>query len=397
MPLLGCLADDLPGATDLAAMLVAQGMRTVLTTRLPEGPLPETDALVIAAPEAQRLAACEALLAAGARQILLHLDPGCRGLAAGQLGPVADALLHRLQAGFALVCPAFPALGATVYQGHLFLGAALASTGEPSLMRALAQQTEGATGLLPFAVVEQGLAPLRQALHRLRDGGRRYAIADALTEAHLHSLGAACAGHPLVIGGTGLAMALPQNFRAAGLLPDRADAEALPAATGTQAVLASASTRATLGQIGFARLHGPVLELDPLATPEPGALLAQALAWLEGKLSATRPVVITTATAPERAAALQARLGEAALAALLDKTLGDLAAALVERGVGQLVAADEAAAGAVLGRLGITRLRVGAQIDPGLPWSYSDEAGLHLALKPGHSGARDFFLKAFPP
>ncbi|MFC4169196.1 3-oxo-tetronate kinase [Teichococcus aestuarii] len=420
MPLLGCIADDFTGATDLAAMLVAHGMTTVQVIGVPHGPLPEADAVVVAlksrtAPAAEAvaesLAACEALLAAGARQIFLKYCSTFDSTDAGNIGPVADALLKRLQSGFAIACPAFPANGRSVFQGHLFVGAALLSESgmeshpltpmrDANLVRVLSRQTEGGVGLVPFAVVEQGETAIRQAFTRLRDGGRRYAITDAVTEAHLHALGRACAGHALVTGGSGIAMGLPQNFRDQGLLPDRSDADALPAPRGAMAVLAGSCSRATLAQIGLARLHVPVLELDPLATPDAAALAAEAEAWMEGKLSGARPVVIAASAPPEKVAALQQALGREAAGALVERALAGIAAALVARGVGRLVVAGGETSGAVVQRLGIAALRIGPQIDPGVPWTYAETAGaepagLHLALKSGNFGARDFFLKAF--
>ncbi|MDQ1078570.1 3-oxo-tetronate kinase [Pseudoroseomonas cervicalis] len=417
MPLLGCIADDFTGATDLAAMLVAQGMRSVQVIGVPHAPLPEADAVIIAlktrtAPVAeavaQSLAACEALLAGGAKQIFFKYCSTFDSTEAGNIGPVADALLRRLQSGFAIACPAFPANGRSVYQGHLFVGASLLSESgmehhpltpmrDPNLLRVLARQTDGGVGLLPFAVVEQGVTAIRQAMHRLRDGGRRYAIADALTEQHLLALGTACDGHALVTGGSGLAMGLPQNFRAAGLLPDRSDADALPPARGAMAVLSGSCSRATLAQLGMARLHVPVLALDPLATPDAAALRDQALDWAEGKLSEARPIVIAASAPPEQVAALQAKLGRDEAGALVEEALAGIAEALVARGVKRLVVAGGETSGAVVQRLGITTLRIGPQIDPGVPWTHAEVQGLHLALKSGNFGARDFFLKAFQP
>ncbi|MFC7609956.1 four-carbon acid sugar kinase family protein [Teichococcus aestuarii] len=182
MPLLGCIADDFTGATDLAAMLVAHGMTTVQVIGVPHGPLPEADAVVVAlksrtAPAAEAvaesLAACEALLAAGAVQIFLKYCSTFDSTDAGNIGPVADALLKRLQSGFAIACPAFPANGRSVFQGHLFVGAALLSESgmeshpltpmrDANLVRVLSRQTEGGVGLVPFAVVEQGETAIRR-------------------------------------------------------------------------------------------------------------------------------------------------------------------------------------------------------------------------------------------
>jgi 3-dehydrotetronate 4-kinase len=419
MPLLGCIADDFTGATDLASTLVRQGMRAMQLIGVPEGPLPEADAIIIALKSrtipardaiAQSLAACDALLTAGATQILFKYCSTFDSTEAGNIGPVAEALLKRLDAPFAIACPAFPTNGRTLYQGHLFVGAKLLNESgmenhpltpmrDADLVRVLGRQCEGSVGLIPFSVVERGAAAIRDEVTRLRDANRRFAIADAVTDAHLMALGEACARHPLITGGSGIAMGLPENFRRAGTLPAREDAGALPPVGGHCAVLAGSCSRATLGQIGLARDHVPTLELDAVATPDSAALTAQAVSWMAGKLEARRPVVIAASATPERVAALQARLGREEAGALVERSMAAIAAALVEAGVRRLVIAGGETSGAVVQRLGVHSLRIGAEIDPGVPWTHAtpDAApdGMWLALKSGNFGARDFFLKAF--
>jgi 3-dehydrotetronate 4-kinase len=416
MPLLlGCIADDFTGATDLANTLVKGGMTAVQVIGVPTGPLPEADAVIIAlksrtAPVgeavAQSLAACEALLAAGAKQIFWKYCSTFDSTDQGNIGPVADALLKRLGSGFALACPAFPTNGRTIYLGHLFVGNALLNESgmenhpltpmtDANLVRVLGRQTDGAVGLVPFTTIEQGAAATRQAMMRLAEQGRRYAIVDAVTDQHLLAIGEAAAQHALVTGGSGVAMGLPENFRRAGLLPARGDASSLPPMQGMAAVVAGSCSRATLGQIGLARDHVPVLELDALATPDAAALTAQALEWVAGKLSADRPVVIAASAPPEKVAALQAKLGRDAAGALIETAMAAIAEGLIARGVGRLVVAGGETSGAVVQRLGVTALRIGPEIDPGVPWTFAEPRGLHLALKSGNFGARDFFLKAF--
>jgi uncharacterized protein YgbK (DUF1537 family) len=218
---------------------------------------------------------------------------------------------------------------------------------------------------------------------------------DAVDDEHLFAIGAACAGHALITGGSGVAMGLPENFRTAGLLPIRSDAAALPTEGGLCAVVAGSCSRATLGQIGFSRDHVPVLELDAVATPDAAVLAAQALAWAEGKLDAARPVVIAASAPPAQVAALQAALGRDAAGALVEQAMAAIAAGLVARGVKRLVVAGGETSGAVVQRLGVTSLKIGAEIDPGVPWTYAEPASIHLALKSGNFGARDFFLRAF--
>jgi uncharacterized protein YgbK (DUF1537 family) len=413
--LLGCIADDFTGATDLAAMLVRGGMRTVQVIGVPSLPLPEADAIVVAlksrtAPVAravdESLAACETLLRGGARQIVFKICSTFDSTPRGNIGPVADALMKRLGAGFAVACPAFPENGRTIYQGHLFVGASLLSESgmenhpltpmtDPNLVRVLARQTDGIVGCLAFPEVEAGVGALRRAMTRLTERGFRYAIADAITDRHLLTIGEACAQHALIIGGSGVAMGLPANFRLAGLLPERADAASLPPAHGAKAVIAGSCSRATLGQIGLAREHVPVLELDPLAEPHSEALAARALAWAGSRLSDKRPIVIAASATPERVAALQQKMGAGEAGAMIERAMADIAQGLVAAGVGRLVVAGGETSGAVVKRLGVKTLRIGPEIDAGVPWTHAQPANLHLALKSGNFGGRDMFLRAF--
>jgi uncharacterized protein YgbK (DUF1537 family) len=415
MPLLGCIADDFTGATDLANTLVKGGMTAVQVIGVPDGPLPEADAVIVAlksrtapAGEAvgESLAACEALLRAGARQVFFKYCSTFDSTDEGNIGPVADALVRRLDCGFALANPAFPTNGRTVFQGHLFVGDKLLNESgmenhpltpmrDANLVRVLSRQTDGTVGLVPFATVEQGATAIRRAMTGLKEGGRRYAVVDAVTDAHLLAIGEAAAGHALITGGSGVAMGLPANFRREGLLPERgAGAAELPPMRGHAAVLAGSCSRATLGQIGYARDHAHTLELDVLATPDVAALQKQALDWAEGKLGEA-PVVIAASAPPDKVQALQARLGREKAGALVEEVLAGIAEALVARGVGRLVVAGGETSGAVVSRLGVRSLRIGAEIDPGVPWTFAEIPGLHLALKSGNFGARDFFLKAF--
>ncbi len=417
MALLGCIADDFTGATDLASMLVGRGMRTVQVIGVPEPgeAAPDADAIVVAlksrtvAPEAavqQSLAALAWLQGAGCRQFFFKYCSTFDSTDRGNIGPVADALLAELDAGFAIACPAFPANARSVYQGHLFVGGALLSESgmqdhpltpmrDANLVRVLSRQTDGTVGLVAFATVEQGASAIRAALSALKEQGRRYAIVDAVSDAHLLAIGEAVAGHALVTGGSGVAMGLPENFRRLGLLGS-ADASGLDTVPGHAAVLAGSCSRATLFQVAVARDRVPTLELDPLATPDADALVREALDWAEGKLGDT-PVVIAASAPPDKVAALQAKLGRENAGALVESAMARIAQGLVARGVRRMVVAGGETSGAVVGALGVKRLRIGAEIDPGVPWTLAEgsAAPMLLALKSGNFGGRDFFLSAF--
>jgi uncharacterized protein YgbK (DUF1537 family) len=416
--LLGAIADDFTGATDLCSMLVRGGMRTVQLIGIPSADtiVPEADAVVVAlksrtAPVLQAvdesLAALKWLQAAGARQYFFKYCSTFDSTDQGNIGPVADALVAALGCGFALACPAFPTNARTVYLGYLFAGGVLLNESgmehhpltpmtDANLVRVLSRQTEGTVGLVPFATVDQGAHAIRNAMTQLKERGRRYAIVDAITDANLVSIAEAAASHALITGGSGVAMGLPANFRRAGLLSDAIDPGALPPIDGACAVLAGSCSRATLAQLGYARDHLPVFELDALATPDALALSEPALAWAEDRIG-DKPVVIAASAPPEKVAALQARLGRDQAGALIEDAVARIAAGLVARGVRKMVVAGGETSGAVVGRLGVRSLRIGAEIDPGVPWTLASGNGadLMLALKSGNFGATDFFLKAF--
>ncbi len=420
MPLLGCIADDFTGATDLASTLVKHGMRALqlIGVPAPDQPTPDADAIVVAlksrtapVPEAVRdsLGALAWLQRAGCRQFFFKYCSTFDSTDQGNIGPVADALVAALGCGFALVNPAFPANGRSVYQGHLFVGSALLNESgmenhpltpmrDANLVRVLGRQTEGTVGLVPYATVAEGAPAIRRAMTALKEQGRRYAVTDTIDEADLLAIGQAAEHHALITGGSGIAMGLPANFRRAGALPTRDDPGALPVIEGAAAVLAGSCSRATLFQVATAREHLPLLELDPLATPDAAALARQALAWADERLGA-KPVVIAASAPPDKVTALQARLGSAEAGALVEQALAEIADGLVARGVRRMVIAGGETSGTIVSRLGVRSLRIGAEIDPGVPWTWAEGTGapLLLALKSGNFGAPDFFLKAFQP
>jgi uncharacterized protein YgbK (DUF1537 family) len=416
--LLGAIADDFTGATDLCSMLVRGGMRTVQLIGVPsaDAPVPDADAVVVAlksrtAPVRQAVeesvGALKWLQSAGARQYFFKYCSTFDSTDQGNIGPVADALVAALGCGFALACPAFPTNARTVYLGYLFAGGSLLNESgmenhpltpmtDANLVRVLSRQTEGTVGLVPFVTVDQGAHAIRDAMTQLKERGRRYAIVDAITDIHLVAIGEAAASHALITGGSGVAMGLPANFRRAGLLSDAVDPGALPPVNGASAVIAGSCSRATLAQLGYARDHLPVFELDALQTPDAAALSEAALAWAGDKVG-DKPLVIAASAPPEKVAALQSRLGRDQAGALIEDAVARIAEGLVGRGVRRMVVAGGETSGAVAARLGVRSLRIGAEIDPGVPWTLASGCGanLMLALKSGNFGATDFFLKAF--
>ncbi len=418
--LLGAIADDFTGATDLCNTLVRRGMRTVQLIGVPAAGsvAPDAEAVVVAlksrttpASEAivESLAALAWLRRAGARQILFKYCSTFDSTDDGNIGPVAEALMAALDTDFTLFCSAFPEAGRTIYKGYLFVGDVLLSElgmrdhpltpmRDPSLVRVLQRQSEGKVGLVPEATVARGAGAVRDAFAALRRAGCRHAIVDAVADRDLETIGEAAADFKLVTGGSGIALGLPENFRRRGLLGTGAAADALPRVAGPAAVLSGSCSTATLAQVAHMREHAPVFTIDPVAAAE-GGVTPQALAWARPLLG-DRPILISATAPPEKVAEAQNRLGRERAGAVVEETLAAIARGLVEAGVRRLVVAGGETAGAVVQALGVTGLRIGRQIDPGVPWTASLPSGrgepvLALALKSGNFGAPDFFLRAF--
>jgi uncharacterized protein YgbK (DUF1537 family) len=415
-PLLGAIADDLTGATDLANTLVKQGMRAVQVIGVPDSPvpIPDTDAIVVAlksrtipAPEAvaQSRAALAWLKAAGIKQAFFKYCSTFDSTDVGNIGPVADALLEDLGSTFTIACPAFPENKRTIYQGHLFVGDQLLSESsmrhhpltpmtDANLVRVLGRQTKGKVGLVPYATVDDGARAVWKAIKGLMDEGVRYAITDAIKNRHLMDIGEAVAGLALVTGGSGLALGLPRNFRRFHNLAERTDAPPLPDVKGSSAVLSGSCSAATLGQVEHWQRSCPALSIDVLALAKGADIVGMSLAWARKHL-ADGPVLIYAGAPPESVQRVQAELGREKAGALVEEALGAIAEGLLMAGVRRLVVAGGESAGAVVQRLGITVLRIGPEIDPGVPWTESlGSPHLALALKSGNFGTPDFFSKA---
>ena len=415
--LLGAIADDLTGATDLCNTLVAGGMRTVQVIGTPgkDTPLPAADAVVVAlksrtVPPARAVRESRAALAwlrqGGARQIVFKYCSTFDSTPRGNIGPVADALLDDLGAELTIACPAFPTNGRTVYKGHLFVGDVLLQNSgmrthpltpmrESDLVAVLGAQTARPVGLIEHATVRRGAGAIRRALEDLRAAGVRHAVVDAIADRDLAAIGKACAGLPLVTGGSGVATGLPANFRESGLLAAAGEAAALPPAAGHAAVIAGSCSPATLGQIERMAASHPAFFVDAEALAARRRVAAEALAWAAPRL-VEGPVLIYASAPPARVRRIQKLLGAAKAGATIERCLARIAQGLVANGVGRLVVAGGETAGAVAGALGIQALRIGAEIDPGVPWTMSTgEPRLHLALKSGNFGGPDFFTRAF--
>ena len=415
--LLGCIADDFTGATDLANNLVRAGMRVVQTIGTPSAALAvDVEAVVVAlksrtiAPDeavAQSLEALKWLQAQGAQQIYFKYCSTFDSTAAGNIGPVTEALMDAMGCDFTIATPAFPDNQRSVFKGHLFVGDVLLNESgmqnhpltpmtDANLVRVLQAQVKRKVGLIDYRSVSQGEASVRLRIGQLRREGIAIAVVDALCNDDLLSIGLALKGMPLVTAGSGVAIGLPANF---GIAPS-ASASRLPAASGLQAVLSGSCSLATNRQVlAFIQAGHPALGIDPMRMAAGDDVSAEALAWAGPLLHKGALLIYSTAGA-DAVKSVQGRLGVQAAGQMVERTLAAIARGLVMRGVRQLVVAGGETSGACVQALNIRQLTIGPQIEPGVPWCHAlsdaaDADGLHLTLKSGNFGGDDFFSKAF--
>jgi uncharacterized protein YgbK (DUF1537 family) len=305
----------------------------------------------------------------------------------------------------ALVCPAFPENGRTVYQAHLFVYDQLLQNThmathpltpmkESDIRKLLAPQTRCACGHIPLSVVREGTTSIAQCWENRKFAGINYIVADAVTSDDLHVLGEFAADHKLITGGSGIVRGLPENFRRKGKINLSVGAENLFSRASTPLLLSGSCSKATLEQIGCFSERYPAFRLNPLRLRERGHV-EEALAFARKNFFAQTPCLIYASAPFEEVRRVQETLGNAEAGELIERSLAFVAKEMANEGVRRFVVAGGETSGAVVSSLGIKALRIGNSIAPGVPWVASfDGKPIVLALKSGNFGSTDFFLKA---
>ncbi|MBB3350360.1 uncharacterized protein YgbK (DUF1537 family) [Rhizobium sp. BK049] len=416
---LGSIADDYTGASDLANTLTKNGLRTVQTVGIPDPSLalPDVDAVVVSL-KIRSVPAAEAVTAAteadrwlrqrGAGHVLYKICSTFDSTDAGNIGPVTEALRDAAGGGSVLVTPAFPETGRTVYLGHLFVGGQplnesplkdhpLNPMHDANLVRVLTRQSRGAIGLIDLAAIAAGPAAARARLDALRTTGVTMAVADAIFETDLETLGEIALETPVSTGASGLGLGLARALVRSGRISGRATAEdVIRPVGGFSAIVAGSCSKATLSQLEVAERSMPVLRLDPERLMSGPDELAAAISWAGDRISAG-PVIVAASGTPETVSRLQSQYGREASGHAIETATSIIAAELVERGVRRLVVAGGETSGAAVDRLAIPAFLIGPEIAPGVPVLRTvgnRQGDMLLALKSGNFGGDDFFAAA---
>ncbi len=409
--LLGCIADDFTGASDLANVLARGGMRTIQFNGVPERPV-ECEAGIVSlksrsipAAEAvrQSLEALAWLRAQNCQQFLFKYCSTFDSTPAGNIGPVADTLLDALGAPSAIVCPAYPTLKRSIYRGHLFVGDKLLNESglenhplnpmtDANLVRWLGLQTKYQVGLIPYEIIGAGTAAIRDAVAKATREGIRLIVCDCIRDEDLLVLGMAVADMKLVTGGSGVALGLPQNFRARRLMAGKAHHILAP--SGPAIALAGSCSSATRAQVARHAKEHPALRLEAKNIVEGTQSVGEAWAWARGRDPQAIPLIYTSAD-PNEVRDAQAAFGAGTVAHKIEAFFAALASEAMAAGVARMIVAGGETSSAVVTGLGIDAMEIGPEIDPGVPVLIADRPRpLALALKSGNFGADDFFTKA---
>jgi 3-dehydrotetronate 4-kinase len=415
MPLLGCIADDFTGGTDLANNLVKSGFRTVQTIGIPKSvkQLQEIDAVVVAlktrtCPVEQAVQestdALHWLESIGCRQFYFKYCSTFDSTPRGNIGPVIEVLLRELGASFTIACPAFPDNGRTVYRGHLFVHDQLLNESgmqlhpltpmtDPNIVRVLAAQTNLSVDLIRLNLVREGEKAVSQAFATRASQTATVSITDTTSNDDLVVLAGAAKDLKLVTGGSGLALGLGKNF---GLQPGQAAQPIIP--SGRRAILAGSCSRMTLKQLEAAKRIYPHFRVAPeeLAA-QFDVTLERVRSWAKEHRSNPDPLLVYTSGSPDEIASNQKSLGIDRAGELCERFLAEVAETFVRDEISQLIVAGGETSGAVVTKLGLDLLRIGPEIAPGVPWTLASGTSreIALALKSGNFGAEDFFINAW--
>ncbi|WP_147125463.1 3-oxo-tetronate kinase [Shimia ponticola] len=415
--LLGCIADDFTGATDLAGLLARSGVQVSLRIGVPDAPPADTAPFEVIALKSRTapveaaksdvLRALNWLQAAGAQRFFWKYCSTFDSTPDGNIGPVAEALMNALDTDQTIYCPAFPENGRAILMGNLFVGEQplhespmkdhpLTPMRDSNLMRLLEPQVTRPVGLANRLVVDRGVLALRDRLQDLKDNGVAHVIVDAVSDADLPIIAEACRDMPLMTGGSAVAMPLPQLYLRDGTLPADAPKAAKPDNLAESGIVLSGSCSAmTRAQVqDYVATGAPAFRLEPLTLADQGA--DAALTWLGEQDLSRRPLIYATAE-PDQVRAAQEKLGTTRAGEIVEQALAACATAARDAGAGRIVVAGGETSGAVTQALGVSQLDIGPEIAPGVPWTYctTDGKRVALTLKSGNFGTETFFTDAF--
>ncbi|EIJ70917.1 3-oxo-tetronate kinase [Pasteurella bettyae] len=406
--MLGVIADDFTGASDIASFLVENGLSCVQMNGIPKLPLSDqVDAVVISLKSRsnpvneaieQSLRAFNWLKENGCTQYYFKYCSTFDSTEKGNIGPVTDALLEALDDDFTVITPALPVNGRTIFNGYLFVGDILLNESgmrnhpitpmkDANLMRLMDAQAKGKTGLVAYPDVIQGAARVKQRFAELKAQGYRYAVVDAADNSQLAVLAEAIADFKLVTGGSGLGA-----YMAARLSGGKKGTNAFVPNKAKTVVLSGSCSVMTNKQVNTYKAKASHIYLDVQQALNNANYADELYTEVVKHLNEPLAPIVYATVPPEKLHEIQAKFGGDKASHAIENTFAKLAQRLkTEAGVVNFITAGGETSSIVVQQLGFTGFHIGKQIAPGVPWLKALDEDISVALKSGNFGKEDFF------
>ena len=416
---LGIIGDDFTGSSDIANNLKKSGMQVSMYAGVPnllpeETKKEQTDAAVIAlktrtAPieDAIResLEALSWLKDCGCEQFIFKYCSTFDSTKEGNIGPVTDAIMEKLNTDFTVACPSFPDAGRTVYFGHMFVnGKPLNESGmenhpltpmtDHNLVRWLGHQTKNNVGLVDSQTISEGENSVKKKIENLKKNGYKYAIIDTIKNDDFDIICNAVKNLPLLTGGSGIALGLPKIYKDRGLLS--ASNFQIPENNSNAIILSGSCSVTTINQINIYKENNPSFYISPDEVINDKDLIEKVLSWI--KDNETQSPLVYSSSDIKSVSEKQKQYGQELLANKIEKFFELLSKRLVKDNFGTFISAGGETSGAVIKGLGIQELKIGKEISHGIPALWSPESSgnkpVFVTLKSGNFGQDDFFTRA---
>ena len=416
---LGIIGDDFTGSSDIANNLKKSGMQVSMYAGVPnllpeETKKEQTDAAVIAlktrtAPieDAIResLEALSWLKDCGCEQFIFKYCSTFDSTKEGNIGPVTDAIMEKLNTDFTIACPSFPDAGRTVYFGHMFVnGKPLNESGmenhpltpmtDHNLVRWLGHQTKNNVGLVDSQTISEGENSVKDKIENLKKNGYKYAIIDTIKNDDFDIICNAVKNLPLLTGGSGIALGLPKIYKDRGLLS--ASNFQIPENNSNAIILSGSCSITTINQINIYKENNPSFYISPDEVINNEDLIEKVLSWI--KDNETQSPLVYSSSDIKSVSEKQKQYGQELLANKIEKFFELLSKRLVKDNFGTFISAGGETSGAVIKGLGIQELKIGKEISHGIPALWSPESSgnkpVFVTLKSGNFGQDNFFARA---
>ncbi len=415
--ILGCVADDFTGASDVASFLAEGGARCLLINGIPGNDFvlePGYDAVVIAlktrnadphSAVADTTGSFDWLQQKGAKKLYFKYCSTFDSTPKGNIGPVLDALLEQFNIPYTILCPALPVNKRIVKEGILYVdGMPLDKSPmryhpvnpmwDSSIVRLMEAQSKYPCFTLDYRHMYRDKDAITEYIADLElHNSHFYLVGDYFEEEHgarqaelFHEL-------PLLSGGSALPKHLFKHYAESNpIYGNRLSSNKTKDSTSQRGLILSGSCSvATRSQIrNFINRGGTAFEIKAEGLMDGSQTVEDIWRFIEHNPAED---ILIYSFNNDRGKIDQAK--QARISGKLEGTVARLGRMAVETGITNIVVAGGETSGAVIQALGSAAFEIGAALAPGVPILYPrGYPDLKITLKSGNFGQPDFFSRA---